>query len=110
MPLPRAWIFAAALLAAACESKQKPATPPPAPAVVTIHASDFSFDAPAAIPAGVTTFHLVNDGPGLHHALFVRLDNGKTVADLLTSMKTLRALPAWVTYVGGPTVPEPGKE
>jgi hypothetical protein len=110
MPLPRVWIFAAALLAAACQSERKPATPPPPPASVTIHANDFSFDAPTSIPAGITTVHLVNDGPGLHHALFVRLDSGKTVADLLASLKTLRALPAWVTYVGGPTVPDPGKE
>ena len=103
-------MFAAALLAAACQSKQKPPTPPPPPASVTIHANDFSFDAPMEIPTGVTTFHLVNDGPGLHHALFVRLDSGTTVADLLLSLKTRRALPARVKYVGGPTVPDPGKE
>ena len=101
-------MFAAALLAAACQSKQKPPTPPPPPASVTIHANDFSFDAPLEIPTGVTTFHLVNDGPGLHHALFVRLDSGTTVADLLLSLKTRRALPARVKYVGG--LPCPGHE
>jgi uncharacterized cupredoxin-like copper-binding protein len=62
------------------------------------------------IAAGVTTFRLVNDGPGLHHALFARLDSGKTVADLLVALKKPGPLPGWATYVGGPNVPDPGKE
>jgi uncharacterized cupredoxin-like copper-binding protein len=100
------------LLVAACQSKQKAAAlpPRPPPASVTIHAKDFAFDAPMKIPAGLTTFHLVNDGPGLHHALFVRLDSGKTVADLLLALKQPGALPAWATFVGGPNSPDPGKE
>jgi hypothetical protein len=104
------FIASAAVLAAACQTKEKPAVPPPLPASVTIHANDFSFDAPLQIPAGVTAFHLINDGPGLHHALFVRLDSGKTVAELLPALKKLGALPAWATFVGGPNVPDPGKE
>ena len=104
------WMVAAAMLAVSCQSKQKPAAAPPPPASVIIHASDYAFDAPMQIPAGFTTFHLVNDGPGLHHALFVRLDSGKTVTDLLLSLKTSEALPAWATFVGGPNVPDPGKE
>jgi hypothetical protein len=104
------WMVAAALLAAACQSKQKPPGPPPPPASVTIHASDYAFNAPMQIPAGFTTFRLVNDGPGLHHALFVRLDSDKTVTDLLLSLKTSDALPAWAMFVGGPNVPDPGKE
>jgi uncharacterized cupredoxin-like copper-binding protein len=98
------------MLAAACQSKQQPAAPPPQPASVTIHANDFSFAAPMQIPAGVTTFHLINDGPGLHHALFVRLDNGKTVADLVPSLEKGGALPAWATFIGGPNAPDAGNE
>jgi hypothetical protein len=101
--------LALSLLVTACESKQTPPASPPGPASVTIEASDFAFVAPAQIPAGVTTFHLVNRGPGLHHALLVRLDSGKTVADLLASIKKQYALPAWGTYIGGPNVPDPGK-
>jgi hypothetical protein len=98
------------LLVAACQSKQAPPAPPAPPASVTIHAMDYAFAAPSEIPTGVTTFHLVNDGPGLHHALFVRLDSGKTVADLLSSLKKAGPLPAWAVYVGGPNSPDPGKE
>jgi hypothetical protein len=112
MRLSSHWVAAAAVLAAACQSNQKPATPPPppAPASVTIHARDFAFEAPMQIPAGLTTVHLVNDGPALHHALFVRLDSGKTVADLLVALKNPGPLPAWATFVGGPNSPDPGKE
>ncbi len=98
------------LILVGCQSKEMPAAAPQSPASVTIHARDFAFDAPAEIPAGVTTFHLVNDGPGLHHALIVRLDSGKTVADLVASLHTQGAMPAWAQYVGGPNVPDPGKE
>ncbi len=104
--------LAFSLTVAGCQSKQSPASapPPPPPASVTIHARDYAFDAPDEIPAGVTTFHLVNDGPGLHHALFVRLDSGKAVGDLLASLKKHSPLPGWATFVGGPNVPDPGKE
>ena len=37
---------------------------------------------PAKITAGAVTMHLVNAGKELHHAHIVRLDEGKTVADL----------------------------
>jgi uncharacterized cupredoxin-like copper-binding protein len=110
MRLSTLWMAGAATLATACQSKEKPAPPPPPPATVTIHANDYSFDAPMEIATGVTTFHLVNDGPGLHHALFARLDSGKTAADLLVALKKPGPLPGWATYVGGPNVPDPGKE
>ncbi|HEX3867701.1 MAG TPA: hypothetical protein VHV78_13150, partial [Gemmatimonadaceae bacterium] len=35
----------------------------PATHVATIHARDYAFQVPDSIPAGWTTFHLVNDGP-----------------------------------------------
>ena len=45
---------------------------------VTITASDFRFDAPDSIPAGLTTFNLVGVGPELHHMQILRLEQGKT--------------------------------
>jgi hypothetical protein len=100
------------LILAGCQAKETPVPPaaPPGPASVTIHASDYAFTAPDTIVAGVTTFYLVNDGPGLHHALLVRLDSGKTAADLLASLKEHKATPPWATYVGGPNVPDPGNQ
>ncbi len=80
----------------------------PATHTATIHAKDFSFDAPDAISAGWTTFHLINDGPNLHHVQLVRLDSGKTAADLQAAMKNPGPPPRWAVFVGGPNAPNPG--
>jgi uncharacterized cupredoxin-like copper-binding protein len=83
----------------------------PAPNVVTIHAKDFSYtDAPAEIPAGLTTFHLINDGPDLHHLSIVRLDSGKTIQNLEAALALPAAPPMWAVPVGGPNAPDPSKE
>jgi uncharacterized cupredoxin-like copper-binding protein len=82
--------------------------------VAVIHTKDFAFDAPDSVTAGWTTFHLMNDGPSVHHIQFVRLDSGKTVQDLVPAMDALDAgkgpPPAWLTLVGGPNAPNPGTE
>lgn len=83
-----------------------PTTPP----VVTVHAKDYAFDAPKQIPAGMTTFHVINDGPGLHHVTIVRLADGKSMADLSNALKTPGPLPDWATLVGGPNAPAPGHD
>lgn len=74
---------------------------------VTITASDFKFEAPDSIPAGVTTFNLIGVGPELHHMQIVRLEQGKTFADFDAAMKTPGPPPAWVSFVGGPNASVP---
>jgi len=77
--------------------------------VVTITATDYHFDAPAEIPAGLTTFRLVNQGHEAHHALLIRLADGKTAADLGAAMKQHDGpLPTWAVVAGGPNAPAPG--
>jgi hypothetical protein len=79
-----------------------------APRVVKVMAHDFSFmGAPDSIPAGVTTFELQNNGTTFHHLIIVRLDSGKTVADLDAAMKKHGPPPAWMVMVGGPNAPSP---
>src|SRR5579884_3152564 len=70
----------------------------PTTRVAVVHARDFAFDAPDSISAGWTTFHLVNDGPNLHHLQLVRLDSGKTAADLGEALKTPGPLPRWAVF------------
>jgi hypothetical protein len=82
----------------------------PATHVAVIHTKDFSFDAPDSIPAGWTTFRLVNDGPSLHHVQLVRLDSGKTAADLQAAMKNPGPPPRWAVFVGGPNAPNPSAQ
>jgi uncharacterized cupredoxin-like copper-binding protein len=78
---------------------------------ITIRTRDYVFyEVPDSIPAGATNITLVNDGPDLHHVWLVRLEEGKTLADLLQAMKTSHgALPAWAVDVGGPNTGVPGE-
>jgi uncharacterized cupredoxin-like copper-binding protein len=78
------------------------------PHVVTVTASDFTFQLPDTVDAGFTTLRLVNDGPELHHIQLVRLDPGHTMEELMAAMKTPGPPPAWVHDVGGPNAPVPG--
>ncbi|HSA55317.1 MAG TPA: hypothetical protein VLE53_06410 [Gemmatimonadaceae bacterium] len=81
-----------------------------APNVVTFTASDFAFDAPDTIPAGLTTIRLVNRGPELHHAQLVRFNEGKTLADFMQALQAGGPPPAWAEEMGGPNPPAPGEE
>ena len=76
---------------------QVPVSPP-----VSIVATDFKFDLPDTIPAGVVTFNLVNHGKELHHAQLVKLEDGKTMEDFFAAMKQPGPPPSWVKFVGGP--------
>lgn len=85
-------------------------SPTTKPNIVTITASDFAFEAPDSIAAGLTTLRLVNKGPGIHHAVLVRMDEGKTTADVLEALKQKGPPPSWIHDVPGPNAPAPGKE
>ena len=85
--------------------------PKPARAnVVTVTATDFAFQAPDTIAAGRTTIHLVNKGPEHHHAWLIKLEQGKTLKDLMEATKDHGPLPKWAVDVGGPNTPVPGGE
>lgn len=98
-------IVLASLGAAACSKTEKaaeqaPPAPPPAPPTVHVIATDYAFQAPDTLPAGLTSFHLMNNGKEMHHLVLLRLAEGQTVADL-QKMKP-GAIPADVMMVGGP--------
>jgi uncharacterized cupredoxin-like copper-binding protein len=75
---------------------------------VTVVATDYKFAIPDSLPAGATTFRLVNHGKELHHLYLARLANGKTAADLVAAFKAGGPPPAWSTDVGGPNGVDPG--
>jgi plastocyanin len=81
-----------------------------APAVVTVTANDFSFEAPGRVSAGVVTMRLVNNGKELHHAQMIRIEEGKTMDDIAKALKNPGPPPSWVKWVGGPNAVLPGKE
>lgn len=76
--------------------------------VVTVTATNYSFDAPAEIPAGLTTIHLVTSGPEMHHATFIRLEDGKSFDDFKQAMQKGGPPPSWAVMAGGPNPPRPG--
>ncbi|MEP6765193.1 MAG: hypothetical protein ABJB66_12815 [Gemmatimonadaceae bacterium] len=87
------------------------------PRVVTITATDYAFAGPAEIPAGLTTFRLVNGGHTLHHAQIVKLNEGKGAAEYAqayiasfgTSGPEHGSLPSWALRFGGPAATDPGQ-
>jgi uncharacterized cupredoxin-like copper-binding protein len=83
--------------------KGKDAAPPAAAEnLLRVTTADFAFQAPDQVPAGVTTIRLVNQGPSFHHLQLIKLNEGKTLPDLLEAMKAPGPLPAWAVMMGGP--------
>src|SRR2546430_11893031 len=84
----------------------RPAPRVAGPSLITITATDYAFGVPDTIPAGLTTFRLVNQGKELHHANLVRLGEGKTVADFQTglaaAMTNHMPPPTFMGFAGGP--------
>jgi len=79
-------------------------------APITVTATDFKLDMPATVPSGAVSLRLVNSGKEFHQAQIVRLDQGKTVADLEAAMKHEGPPPPWLHFVGGPNGIGPGQE
>ncbi len=115
----------AAIVLAACVGKagDTPATDTSAiaatpaaavtPAVFTITAKDFSYDAPDTITSGMVTLRLVNQGPDLHHVQLLKLDDGHTAVEFMEGLKQMKPdspPPPWVHEVAGPNSPVPGGE
>lgn len=72
--------------------------------VVTLKGTEYEFQAPDGVPAGVTRVRLVNDGEENHQAQLVRLDAGRTIQDVRAWIRAGDLLhpPAWMTWMGGP--------
>ncbi|HEV8600881.1 MAG TPA: hypothetical protein VGQ69_16080 [Gemmatimonadales bacterium] len=84
------------------ESDQPVAVTPP---TVHVTATDYSFEAPDTLPAGLTSFHLMNSGKELHHLVLVRLAEGQSVADFQASFGG--PIPSTVVLIGGPNPATP---
>lgn len=69
--------------------------------VVEVVASDYAFDMPASIPAGLTTLRLTNKGKELHHVYLVKVEPGKSASDVMAWFKEGGPPPAWMKPVGG---------
>jgi hypothetical protein len=117
-PVGRVVVASAALILAACAKPETPAadttaTAAPAaaatPNMVSFNAKEFSFEGPDSIPAGLTMFHLTGAGQELHHVQILKLEEGKTFADLQAASKVAGPPPAWAVPYGGVNPPAPGE-
>jgi hypothetical protein len=73
--------------------------------LVPVSTSDYAFEAPDTLPAGWTTFRLVNQGPEHHHVQVFRVEGVRSSQELLAAMAMWR-LPDWLLPVGGPEGPD----
>jgi hypothetical protein len=73
---------------------------------VVITASEYRFDLPASIPAGLTRVTLKNEGAEGHDAMFMRVNDGATLAQLQAALTTPDFGPIFAasTSFGGPEV------
>lgn len=75
------------------------------PYEVTVVARDFAFDAPDSVPEGAVTFRFENRGKEPHLLEVIRLEAGHTKDEYLATVANHEPRPAWVAYLGGPSVP-----
>lgn len=107
------------LFVAACTSREtggaggrdpRPERPIPEIRVV---GTDYTFDAPDTLPAGLLRIRFTNGEGEPHHMQIVRIDSGRSIADFEASLAALTPTdppPAWHHFVSGPGVPAPGAE
>ncbi len=79
------------------------------PEGVAYIAKDYSYTGPDTLAAGWQKITLVNQGSELHEAQFIRLEDGKTVNDLVKAIEGGQDLPTWAKFYGGPNAPLPGQ-
>jgi hypothetical protein len=100
---PSRWVALAMLTAAACAKKEVPEAGPPAavlPPTVHVTATDYAFEAPDSLPAGLTSFHLMNTGKEVHHLVLYRLPEGHNKDSLLKAFSG--PIPSTMVMIGGP--------
>ncbi len=77
-----------------------------APSTLTIVASDYAYESPDTITAGMVTMKMVNKGQEFHHVQVLRLKDGKSFADFAAGLKEMKPgapPPPWVESLAGPT-------
>jgi uncharacterized cupredoxin-like copper-binding protein len=74
-----------------------------APPSATFSAWEHRFDGPDRLPAGQTTIRLQNRGKEPHQLQFLKLEEGRSAADLAAALKSDTGnIPQWAKHMGGP--------
>ena len=83
-----------------------------APNEVHFTATDFAFQGPRTIEAGLVTLALSNEGETLHHLQLVKVPENMSMAqfqEAMSQMKPGTPPPPWFEEAGGVNPPPPGK-
>jgi uncharacterized cupredoxin-like copper-binding protein len=76
---------------------------------IAFEASDYGFTGPDRVPSGLTAVQIHNTGAQLHHIQLVKLGENKTAEDFTAALRSNpSALPAWLSFMGGPNAVTPG--
>lgn len=103
-PLARAALAVALLLTASGCAQPAVAN------TVTYVGTDFAFEGPETIPAGLTSIGIDNRGAEPHQVVMVRLEEGKTIEDIMAEAEeSENGLPQSVVFEGGPVAAMPGQ-
>ncbi|MGE0552918.1 MAG: hypothetical protein AB7R55_05765 [Gemmatimonadales bacterium] len=109
MSMRERWLVLGVVLASAC-GEEKPAVPIEemisAPPVIEIVGTDYAYTAPDTMPAGPVVIRFRAEGQELHHVTLVRLNEGKTLDDLVSAVAGGQMPPG--IPIGGPNAPAPG--
>lgn len=111
MPSIRTSLSPLLALAVACGQPAAVPTESSTPRTVTVVATDYAFDAPDTVAAGLVTWQLENRGEEGHHLIVYRIDDGHTADDALAEVAIDQAWPVWLRSMGGPEGtegPDPG--
>lgn len=76
---------------------------------VTFTARENQFSGPETISSGWTRLSLINEGPEFYHIQLVKLNEDKTLGDLVEALKENPVRPDWAELYGGPNPPIPGQ-
>lgn len=100
-------LVGAAALAGACKKSAPPAQA--AATVVNVTATEFAFVAPDTVRAGLVTLRFKDQGQEPHQVVVMRIDSGKTIADLqaMATDPNMR-VPGWLAFPIGVSVIAPG--
>jgi uncharacterized cupredoxin-like copper-binding protein len=96
-------------LALAAFISETAAVSPPSSQVVAFTAREHRFEGPDQLRAGQTTIRLRNKGKEPHQLQFLKLEDGKTAADLAAALKSGGTVPSWAKHLGGPNGVGAGK-
>lgn len=75
---------------------------------LVIVATDFAFDAPEQVDAGLVNIRMFNRGKEMHHVLVIKLDRLDRVSQVADYLKTGDWNVPWMHPMGGPEAVAPG--